>query len=75
MVVDFAMPDMNCAAVADAARAKWPRQPVLVASGYADTGLVEMALGASTRILQKQPYDVPQLQAVLDSLPGQPHGI
>ena len=67
MVVDFAMPEMNGAAVADAARAKWPGLPVVVASGYADTLLVEQALGSSARILQK-PYDVQQLQAVLDGL-------
>lgn len=67
MVVDFAMPEMNGAAVADAARAKWPHLPVVVASGYADTELVEKALGSSARILQK-PYDVQQLQAVLDGL-------
>lgn len=67
MVVDFAMPEMNGAAVADAARAKWPHLPVVVASGYADTELVEKALGSSARILQK-PYDVQPLQAVLDGL-------
>ena len=67
MVVDFAMPELNGAAVADAARVKWPRLPVVVASGYADTALVEQALGSSARILQK-PYEVQQLQAVLDGL-------
>ncbi|RYD55912.1 MAG: PAS domain-containing sensor histidine kinase [Sphingomonadales bacterium] len=36
LLTDFAMPDMNGAELADAARTGWPDLPVLMVSGYAD---------------------------------------
>ncbi|MDP5280014.1 PAS domain S-box protein [Sphingomonas sp. DG1-23] len=36
LVTDFAMPDMNGAQLAEAARAGWPDLPILLVSGYAE---------------------------------------
>ena len=36
LVTDFAMPEMNGAQLAEAARAGWPELPVLLVSGYAE---------------------------------------
>ena len=41
LIVDFAMPDMNGAEVAAIARASRPDLPIVLATGYADTALVE----------------------------------
>ncbi len=52
MIVDFAMPGMNGAQVAAAARERQAGLPIILATGYADTGLVEGAF-AQDEILRK----------------------
>jgi PAS domain S-box-containing protein len=64
MMVDFAMPSMNGAEVARAARERRPDLPILFASGYADTAAIEEAAGKDAIILRK-PFRVDDLQAVL----------
>ena len=71
MVVDFAMPGMNGAQVARAVRDRLPGLPVVVASGYADTDLIDQTLGTTVEIVPK-PYDLSQLQAVLSRLLAAP---
>jgi signal transduction histidine kinase/CheY-like chemotaxis protein len=67
LVVDFAMPGMNGA---DAARAAQERQPgikVLMVSGYADSSVVEAALGTARQL--RKPFDLAELgAAVADTL-------
>lgn len=41
MMVDFALPGMNGAQVAQAARERWPDLPIVFASGYSDTDAIE----------------------------------
>jgi PAS domain S-box-containing protein len=64
MMVDFAMPGMNGAEVAKAAREKRPDLPIVFASGYADTAAIEAVTGDDIFVLRK-PFRVGDLQAVL----------
>jgi PAS domain S-box-containing protein len=67
MIVDFAMPGMNGAEVANRARARHPGLPIVFASGYADTGAIGAAVGPAS-ILRK-PFDIGELKtAVKDHL-------
>ncbi|MEO8114437.1 MAG: response regulator, partial [Phenylobacterium sp.] len=70
MLIDFAMPGMNGAEVAALARRRWPELPIVFASGYADTGAVEAALGGQGVILAK-PFDMDALaRAIAAELPA-----
>jgi CheY-like chemotaxis protein len=64
MMVDFAMPGMNGAEVARAAREQRPDLPIVFASGYADTAAIESVAGADAIVLRK-PFLLNELQAVL----------
>ena len=59
LIVDYAMPDMNGAEVAAQVQARWPRLPVIIATGYADMRAVEKLIGAEA-ILRK-PFDLHDL--------------
>jgi signal transduction histidine kinase/CheY-like chemotaxis protein len=63
LVVDFAMPGMNGAEVARAAQERQPGIKVLMVSGYADSAVVEAALGTA-RLLRK-PFDLAELGAAV----------
>ena len=62
-LVDFAMPGLSGAAVAEAARARHPGLPVVFATGYADTATLEAAR-AGAPVLRK-PFAVAELETVL----------
>ncbi|WP_443749913.1 PAS domain S-box protein [Asticcacaulis solisilvae] len=64
LLVDFAMPGMNGAEVALAARALYPDLPILFASGYADTAAIERVLGEDATVLRK-PFRIDELQGAL----------
>jgi CheY-like chemotaxis protein len=64
MVVDFAMPGMNGAEVAKAARARRPDLPIVFATGYADTAAIEQAAGPDAIVLHK-PFRLDDLHAVV----------
>ena len=63
IIVDFAMPDMNGAEVAKAARERRPDLPIVFASGYAETEKIEH-VGSDAPLLRK-PFRLSELQAVL----------
>jgi PAS domain S-box-containing protein len=63
LVVDFAMPGLNGAAVAERARAHHPSLPVILVTGYADTHAVEKVLGGDW-VLRK-PFKVEELATTL----------
>ena len=68
LVVDFAMPGLNGAEVAEAAWARLPGLPIVFASGYADTAAIEDVAGPNTPILRK-PFRVDELKvAVAEAL-------
>jgi CheY-like chemotaxis protein len=64
MMVDFAMPGMNGAEVAKAARQRRPDLPIVFASGYADTAAIESVAGSEAAVLRKA-FRLDDLQAVL----------
>jgi PAS domain S-box-containing protein len=64
LVVDFAMPGMNGAEVAMAARARWPDLPVIFASGYAQTDAIEEVAGQDAAVLRK-PFRIDGLQIII----------
>jgi CheY-like chemotaxis protein len=59
LIVDFAMPGLNGAAVAAEARRRQPGLPVILVTGYADTKAVERVVGTDS-ILRK-PFKVEDL--------------
>jgi signal transduction histidine kinase/ActR/RegA family two-component response regulator len=63
LVVDFAMPGMNGAEVARAARERQPGIKVLMVSGYADSDAVEAALGSARQL--RKPFDLAELGAAV----------
>ena len=60
LVVDFAMPGMNGAEMAKAAREHWPGLPVVLASGYSDTDAIERAIGTHAKLIRK-PFRIDEL--------------
>jgi CheY-like chemotaxis protein len=69
LVVDYAMPGMNGAEVARAARDRRPNLPIVFASGYSDTAAIESVLGAGASVLRK-PFRIEQLHAaIVNALP------
>jgi CheY-like chemotaxis protein len=67
LVTDFAMPDMNGAQLAEAARAGWPELAVLIVSGYAE--LPEEGVAASLPRLAK-PFHQRQIARAVSDLAG-----
>jgi CheY-like chemotaxis protein len=71
LLVDYAMPGMNGAEVARAAKAKQPKLRILVVSGYADSAALEAAMGSAAQL--RKPFDVAELRAaVLEVLVNEP---
>ena len=64
VMVDFAMPGMNGAEVAEAIRDKRPGLPVVFVSGYADTAAIERAAGPNPPMLRK-PFRIGELEAMV----------
>jgi signal transduction histidine kinase len=63
LLVDFAMPGMNGAQVAHAARALQRDLKILIVSGYADSAAIESALGATP--LLRKPFDTTELSTAV----------
>ncbi len=66
LLVDFAMPGMNGAEVATAARARRPDLPIIVASGYADTDALDAAIIGPARMLHK-PFSLAELAQAVEA--------
>jgi signal transduction histidine kinase len=64
LIVDFAMPGMNGAEVARKARALIPGLPIMFVTGYADSDLIDTAMGEEAIVLKK-PFRLSELQAVM----------
>lgn len=64
LLVDFAMPSMNGARMAEVVRARRPDLPIIFASGYSETEAIESVVGPSAVMLRK-PFGVGDLEAVL----------
>jgi PAS domain S-box-containing protein len=71
-LVDYAMPGMNGAEVARAARDLSPGLPIIFVTGYAESEQLESVAGPGARVLRK-PFSVADLAAAVEaSLPPQP---
>ncbi|MGA7803803.1 response regulator, partial [Bradyrhizobium sp.] len=66
LIVDFAMPGINGAEVAVAARQKHPGLPILFVSGYSDSAALQSAVG-DTMLLRK-PFRPVELAAAVRSV-------
>jgi len=63
-LIDYAMPGMNGADTARAAREIDPDLPIIFVTGYAESEKLEAALGASVRVLRK-PFTIDALDAAV----------
>jgi PAS domain S-box-containing protein len=64
LLLDFAMPGMSGAEVADRVRIQRPNLPIVFASGHSDTAAIEKAVGPSAVLLRK-PFRIEDLEAAL----------
>jgi CheY-like chemotaxis protein len=70
MLVDFAMPGMNGAELACAARRLHPTLPIVFVTGFAETDQLEGALGPGAPVLRK-PFGMDELAGIVAAnLPG-----
>jgi signal transduction histidine kinase/CheY-like chemotaxis protein len=67
MILDFAMPGMNGAEVAQRIRELRPDLPIIFASGYSETAAIRSVTSDRSRVLHK-PFKVHELQAALGEL-------
>jgi PAS domain S-box-containing protein len=65
ILLDYAMPGMNGADVARAARKLRPGLPIVFVTGYAETDQLEAALGPDVPVLRK-PFSLAQLAAAVE---------
>jgi CheY-like chemotaxis protein len=64
VLLDFAMPGMNGAELARRARAVCPDLPIVIVTGYAESGQLEAALGPDVQLLHK-PFTIDRLAACI----------
>ena len=70
LLLDFAMPGMTGAQMAEVVRRRRPTLPIIFASGYSETDAIEKAVGPSAVLLRK-PFGVADLETVLRSTLGE----
>jgi len=66
-IIDFAMPGMNGAELADRIAKQWPTVPVMFASGFADTDAIDSVMGRNAVMLRK-PFRIDEMLAAIDRL-------
>lgn len=64
VLVDFAMPDMNGAEFAAAARERYPDLPILFITGFAESDQIDEVLGGTATVLRK-PFGIDELARVV----------
>jgi PAS domain S-box-containing protein len=69
ILVDFAMPGMNGAQLAQAIRARHGDQPIVFVTGYAESEQLEAALGPDVPVLRK-PFSINDLSAMIAAQAG-----
>jgi PAS domain S-box-containing protein len=67
VIVDYAMPGLTGAEMARELRLKWPKLPILFASGYAETAAIEEVLDENTSVLRK-PFEISRLHAITSKM-------
>ncbi|HYI40202.1 MAG TPA: PAS domain-containing protein [Allosphingosinicella sp.] len=71
-LIDYAMPGMNGAEVARAARDLYPDLPIVFVTGYAETEQLEAALGGNVPVLRK-PFTLAELASAVEENVLPPH--
>jgi signal transduction histidine kinase/CheY-like chemotaxis protein len=71
VLLDFAMPGMNGAEVAQRIRARFPDLAIIFASGYADRDALDAVIGNATDILRK-PFTTAELANIIAGRLGGP---
>lgn len=66
LLLDFAMPGMNGAQMAEIVRAQRPAVPIVFASGYSETAAIERAVGKSVMLLKK-PFGISDLERLVST--------
>jgi PAS domain S-box-containing protein len=69
LLVDFAMPGLNGAEVAQAARKRYPGLPIVFVTGYAESSQLEAAVGADVPVLRK-PFSLDELALAIAGKEG-----
>jgi len=69
LLVDFAMPGMNGAQMAEIVRLGYPGLPIVFASGYSETAAIQRIIGKANTLLKK-PFSVADLEAALNAALG-----
>ena len=64
VLVDFAMPGMSGAEFGRRVRGRFQDMPIVFVTGYADTDMIESAIGESALVLRK-PFRSFELRAIL----------
>jgi CheY-like chemotaxis protein len=64
VLVDFAMPGMNGAQLAQVIRERNPHQRIVFVTGYAESEQLEAALGSDVPVLRK-PFRIGELSAMI----------
>ena len=64
-LIDFAMPGMNGAQLATAAKQLHPQLRIAFVTGYAETGQLEAAVGPDAAVLRK-PFTIDQLAEIIE---------
>jgi signal transduction histidine kinase/CheY-like chemotaxis protein len=67
LLLDYAMPGLNGAQVAEAALAQRPDQPIVFVSGYSDSAAIDAVLNGRARILSKPVDSRALLEAVAEA--------
>ena len=67
LLVDFAMPGMTGAELAEHARAISPTLPIVFATGYSETSAITAAVGAGAPLLKK-PFGIAELELIVRSV-------
>lgn len=70
-ILDYAMPDMNGATLAEKIRERLPQVPIVFATGYADTEEMKRVLGANAAIVEK-PVNYDKLKCILERIQFEP---
>jgi CheY-like chemotaxis protein len=70
LLLDYAMPGITGAELAQVVRGRWPGLPIVFASGYSNTDVIEAAMGPGAMVLRK-PFQLAELESMFDrALPG-----
>jgi CheY-like chemotaxis protein len=69
MLLDFAMPGLNGAQVAEQAQKRWPQLKLVFITGFADSAAIDQAVAGRARVLKKPVSSAELASAISEMLP------